>query len=1112
MVAVSEPRQPPPSIREARTRAGKLEPPKTPAWFVPRPSLVDLLAGATDHRLTTVIAGPGFGKSAFLAAWTACVPSAWYTLDRRDDALTTIGTGILQALWRGSGALPAELAQALDALVRSSADDRAQAAAFAAALCQALDEDVRTDLVLILDDLHEISPGSPGATLIAHLCSQAPSTLHLVLSSREEPPFPIERFRGRGEVLALEPSRLAFGAEEIAGLLRSALDEAASALAPVIHEITGGWPAGVRLAVEVLRNVPARERGRRLTALRQPGGVLFGYLAKEVFAHEPPHVRELLRRVAPLERFTADLCEALGLLSAAETIASLVRRGLFVEVHDEWFSLHSLVREFAIRTWPLEPEEARGLYRRAAEWFEGRGHAEDAMRSLAAAGDHPELARLLVRRGAMLLMAGAADAVLAAADLLPWDVRDPAVERLVGHACTMRGRLDEAVEAFRRASSDRELLPPGVAFPLVVLHVLRDELEEAVAVHERTCTDGSDPRNEARLHSWLAAVHYYRGDGNAARRVADRAWAIATGAGDPIAIRLAHLGLAVADLAEGNTATFEGHLQRALAPAERDLFQVFLIRVVRGQMLIRGGSSPQAIDELDDAIRLAELLGFPSMLAFALIHRGRAHSFLGHLDQARADHETAEAIYRRLGSRNVAYALVGRGTVHLERGDLAEARMAFEEALLHAERSKNLEALVPALYQLARALVVDDQVEAERLAAHAASCRFAPEHPRALTAGGWVALARGERDRARRAATEAAGSARERHDRFALAEALELDSLCAPSAADGRRRLEEVRAMWRELDNPIGEARVELALARTGRGPAARAGAERAERRLRRLGVRATAVGAAGLLRETGMGSGDPVTIRSLGGFEVLLDGEPVPRTAWQSKKARSVLKILIARRGRPVPRELLMETLWGGEDPAKTARRLSVALATLRNVLDPRRLHPHSHFVVADGDAVAVNLENVAVDVEAFLAAANEALARHAPTDGSAAEETVDLLAAAEELYTGDFLEEDPYEEWAVALREEARATYLAVARALARATTSAGDDDGCVRYALRVLEHDPYDEEAHLGLVSAHLRAGRLGEARRSYRTYAARMQEIDAEAAPFPPTDRRDALTPP
>jgi DNA-binding SARP family transcriptional activator len=183
-----------------------------------------------------------------------------------------------------------------------------------------------------------------------------------------------------------------------------------------------------------------------------------------------------------------------------------------------------------------------------------------------------------------------------------------------------------------------------------------------------------------------------------------------------------------------------------------------------------------------------------------------------------------------------------------------------------------------------------------------------------------------------------------------------------------------------------------------------------------------------------------------------------------------------------------------------------------LRNVLDPRRLHPHSHFVVADGDAVAVNLENVAVDVEAFLAAANEALARHAPTDGSAAEETVDLLAAAEELYTGDFLEEDPYEEWAVALREEARATYLAVARALARATTSAGDDDGCVRYALRVLEHDPYDEEAHLGLVSAHLRAGRLGEARRSYRTYAARMQEIDAEAAPFPPTDRRDALTPP
>ena len=81
----------------------------------------------------------------------------------------------------------------------------------------------------------------------------------------------------------------------------------------------------------------------------------------------------------------------------------------------------------------------------------------------------------------------------------------------------------------------------------------------------------------------------------------------------------------------------------------------------------------------------------------------------------------------------------------------------------------------------------------------------------------------------------------------------------------------------------------------------------------------------------------------------------------------------------------------------------------------------------------------------------------------------------------------------------EAARLTYLGVARALA---DLAGDDhEARARYLLRILERDPFDERAHLDLVALLARDGRHGEARRRYRLYSRRMDEIDVEAAPYP-----------
>jgi DNA-binding SARP family transcriptional activator len=187
-----------------------------------------------------------------------------------------------------------------------------------------------------------------------------------------------------------------------------------------------------------------------------------------------------------------------------------------------------------------------------------------------------------------------------------------------------------------------------------------------------------------------------------------------------------------------------------------------------------------------------------------------------------------------------------------------------------------------------------------------------------------------------------------------------------------------------------------------------------------------------------------------------------------------------------------------GGDQPEVGALVERVALATVRAVLDPEKRFAPEWFIAADKSAIGLDLEHVELDVESFLAAAAtaERLARNGDAAGARASRE-----EAEGLYGGDFLEEDPYEDWAVALREEAQATYISLARTLAEDAAATGDADGATRFYLRILERDPFDEGAHLGLVAALVAAGRHGEARRRYGFYAAKMEEISVEAAPFP-----------
>jgi len=200
------------------------------------------------------------------------------------------------------------------------------------------------------------------------------------------------------------------------------------------------------------------------------------------------------------------------------------------------------------------------------------------------------------------------------------------------------------------------------------------------------------------------------------------------------------------------------------------------------------------------------------------------------------------------------------------------------------------------------------------------------------------------------------------------------------------------------------------------------------------------------------------------------------------------------------------MELLWPEEPPERLHNRLSVALATARGVLGAGPDPSTSAVIKADGESVWLDRDAVVVDVESFLSATSKALAlaRNHPDATPIAS-----LQAAEAAYGGDFLEDDADAEWAAPLREQARSAYLAVTRILTHRLLDSGDLDAAARYALRILELDAWDEDAHIWLVRTLDSAGRHGEARRQYRNYVARMRELDVEPMTFPNTDWRASL---
>ena len=372
----------------------------------------------------------------------------------------------------------------------------------------------------------------------------------------------------------------------------------------------------------------------------------------------------------------------------------------------------------------------------------------------------------------------------------------------------------------------------------------------------------------------------------------------------------------------------------------------------------------------------------------------------------------------------------------------------------------------------------------------------------ALLTAGWVALVRGDAERAVRHAS-AGGVATPGADATAPRSPSRSSFARWPVPRAGRdvERLAEAETIWRELGNPTGQARAAMVGAfLTGDD----AGRPRAEAAL-------AEVGAHGL--PSGIDARPPVDRHPTGRRPVAraisacsCSGEPVPLGAWQSRKARDLLKILVARRGRPTPREALMEALWPGQSPGPLGNRLlgppqhGPGRPRPRQAARPgplRRCRQERRLARSRRTSRSTSRRSCARPRGAPRCTGPGKRRRHA---GSRPPSRSMPATSSRRTRTRTGRSR--------CARRPARRTSRSPGRLPTRprraATWTRRRATRCAcSSATRI------DEPAHLGLVAALERAGRHGEARRRFRAYCARMDEIGVESAPFPAPQSRPEL---
>jgi LuxR family maltose regulon positive regulatory protein len=658
----------------------KLYSPSGRHHLVPRPRLLARLNESLTRPLTLLSAPPGFGKTTLLSEWVAQeqLQVAWLVLDADDNDPVRFWSYFIAALQQKDAAIGSS-SLALLQLPRATALE-----AMLRALINEIDslptggesgsssgeiQGRRPDFILVLDDYHIIETPEIHQQL-SFLLDHLPPHLHLVISTRVDPPLPLPRLRARDQLIELHETNLRFTRTEAAQFLNETMNlSLTSEQIAALEARTEGWIAGLQLAALSLRG--REDSSGFVRAFTGSHRFVFDYLTDEVFARQTESIQNFLLQTCILERLNASLCNALTGRADSQTILEeLERNNLFLTALDDerrWFRYHRLFADVLLhRLTENSPAALIQLHLSASEWFKNEGLVTEAVNHALAAQDWEGVAQLIRDASESLRQRGEIATLTHWIQALPDSTRraHPALCLTYARALVDAGRFVDAEVHIQEAEHWLEDNPQADHQRLDSVRGKVLALRAQIASTHGEFTSAI----ELSLHAGHLLSHE------------DVAWR------SLVAFNLAEVFRFTNKWTEGNDAYREA---AALSESAGDYANALLAYSSRGEVLEAEGQLHQAAGQFEEVLQLARAWGIPNAAAtgYAWVGLGRARWEWNELDAALQDVQTGLARGQQAEITNVllrGYLALAR--VQKSLGNLEAALAALEEADAVAEK------------------------------------------------------------------------------------------------------------------------------------------------------------------------------------------------------------------------------------------------------------------------------------------------------------------------------------------------------------------------------------------------------------------------------------------
>jgi LuxR family transcriptional regulator, maltose regulon positive regulatory protein len=635
----------------------KLWPPVLRPVLVPRERPLAILRSGEGCTLTLVDAPAGSGKTTALAQWLAAdadrISACWFSVDPSDNDPTRFWTYAITAVRE---AIPG-FGDASLAALRGGAD----VATFV--LPPAINELAAADprLALVVDDYHLIR--NPAIHWqVEQLLDHLPDGVQVVISTRADPPLPLSRWRGRGQLAELRAADLRFSGPEASALMeRMRLDVRAADVERLV-ERTEGWAAGLSLA-----GLSMSGRDDTSGFVRDFAGTdrhVLDYLGSEVLAGLAPEAQRFLVRSSVLGRLSGPLCDAvLRRRGSGRLLQELEHSNAFVVPLGgtrEWYRLHHLFGE--VLQSELRTEHAGLvplLHRRASRWFAEEGMTFEAIEHAVEAGDGGLVADLLGPVSLAYLGAGQVDTVRSWLDRLGEEsvAADPRLCLVAGAGQIVLGDDPEMTRWLARAE-ERPYdgpLPGGPATIEAGVATVRGIVTSGrLSEHLEAARRAVELERGEQTIWWhlacggLATALYWTGDRDEARPYFE----VAARSPLPLLAGAAYgyLGMLAADNGDAAAADRYSTEGERLGEEHKLLTSPPYGRVLlaRGRAHGLRGAPSASISSLESAVAVLRPGPYPVELADALLWLARARHLAGSEESARAARGEARLVLEDL--------------------------------------------------------------------------------------------------------------------------------------------------------------------------------------------------------------------------------------------------------------------------------------------------------------------------------------------------------------------------------------------------------------------------------------------------------------------------------